>query len=272
MCNFVFSVMALSIRTYTTVSQFLQDAAPFLRPFALENNRILGTCTALSARADAVLPISIVVLDALKVKGVAMLVDSVLLIGYRSTPEAINEIAQYIAEHKLGVASTMALTEETSCFTSACELPVLQRIPPVEGNSRMAGENDLPLLDDWLEHFFEEAALYPPKQRTQLEALNRQKLQSRQIIVWEVDGSPVSTSAIIRTTPDVAIVGHVYTPPAMRGKGYSAACVYALCSEFHKRGHDRFGLFVDEQNYAARKVYERIGFSLQQHCRHVIFA
>lgn len=278
------STMSLSIRTYHTIAQFLQDAAPFLRPFALENNRILGACTVHATIPDAVMPLTIVVLEELKVKGVAMLADSVLLLGYRSTPDAMHAMANYLFEHDTPVNSVMATTDEAQLFAQAFAKPLLRerdfllygaealhRIDRVEGNSRIANESDLPILDNWLEQFFVEAQLYPPKPRQQLEVLNRRKLQLRQIMVWEVNGSPVSTSAIIRTTPDVAIVGHVYTPETLRGKGYSAASVHALCNEFHKRGHDKFGLFVDEHNHAARKVYERIGFSLRQHCRHIIF-
>ena len=52
----------------------------------------------------------------------------------------------------------------------------------------------------------------------------------------------------------------VYTPPALRGRGYATACVGALSRLLLDAGWALCALFADVANLAANRVYERVGY------------
>lgn len=61
-----------------------------------------------------------------------------------------------------------------------------------------------------------------------------------------------------------AQVSGVYTPPLLRGKGIATRAMVDLCDALFKRGFPRVILYVNEENAAALRVYEKVGFRF--HC------
>lgn len=283
--QFCIIAMSLSIRSYNTVDTFLQDAAVFLRPFSLENNRILGICTALGTAGKNEMPYAIVVLEQMKVRGVFMVFDGVVLIGFRSDDEAIKLAATHLQHSNVQITSAMGTTHEAQQFAAAFDKPIakernfllygavdIRKIKVAKGEARFAESGDQAILMQWFELFFHEANLYPPKTKDQIASIKSQQINSRSAMIWMVEGQPVSLAAIIRTTPDIAIIGHVFTPEHARGKGYSASLIYKMCDVFKKRGHGRFGLYVDDENHTAKGVYHRLGFTEVCKCLQIIFS
>ncbi len=59
-------------------------------------------------------------------------------------------------------------------------------------------------------------------------------------------------------------VSGVYTLPIMRGQGIATRAMVDMCDALFKRGFPRIVLYVNEDNLAARRVYQKVGFSF--HC------
>ena len=78
--------------------------------------------------------------------------------------------------------------------------------------------------------------------------------------VLEVSGAPVAYQQFNAMLPDVVQVGGVWTPPALRGRGYARAVVAG--SLLAARGDDvrRAVLFTGDENVPARRAYAALGF------------
>lgn len=78
--------------------------------------------------------------------------------------------------------------------------------------------------------------------------------------IWEDGGEPVSYAARSRPTPTGMAINAVYTPKALRGKGYATSCVAALCHEILAAGKRFCTLFADVENPTVNGIYQRLGF------------
>ncbi len=88
--------------------------------------------------------------------------------------------------------------------------------------------------------------------------------QARDRIWWGLfsGGKLVSRAGLNAIVPDVGQVGGVFTPPALRKRGFSKAVMLHMlmdCREIH--GHSKSILFTGETDVAARKLYESIGYA-----------
>ena len=97
--------------------------------------------------------------------------------------------------------------------------------PPtgVPGAARVAVPADEDLLADWLLDFSTEAfADREPDPREVFVRRARAGVTERRFVLWEVDGAPVSLAGRSGPTFGVGRVGPVWTPPALRRRGYAA--------------------------------------------------
>jgi GNAT superfamily N-acetyltransferase len=72
------------------------------------------------------------------------------------------------------------------------------------------------------------------------------------------EGAPVSLSAFNAALPDIVQLGGIYTPPALRGRGYAKAAVAASLLAARERGAARAVLFTNSAS--ASRTYEALGF------------
>ena len=97
-----------------------------------------------------------------------------------------------------------------------------------------------------------------------LRAVSRAELarQNAEAAVWIIlDGDrPVSHTAFNARLPGVVQVGGVWTPPALRGRGYARCAVAGSLLEARRDGAKRAVLFTAEENAPARAAYEALGF------------
>jgi hypothetical protein len=73
-----------------------------------------------------------------------------------------------------------------------------------------------------------------------------------------IDGKPVSIAGKNRGIPGGRSVGEVYTPPHLRGKGYSLACMKYITQDILNEGYDFVFLYADKYNPISNHVYEKI--------------
>jgi uncharacterized protein len=81
-------------------------------------------------------------------------------------------------------------------------------------------------------------------------------------IAWllEERGTPVAFSAFNAQLPDVVQIGGVFTPPALRRRGYGRAVVAGSLRDARAAGVQRSVLFTGDENVGAVRAYEAIGY------------
>lgn len=70
----------------------------------------------------------------------------------------------------------------------------------------------------------------------------------------------VAMTSFNAETRGIVQVGGVFTPPALRGRGYARAAVAASLARARARGVQRSVLFTAETNQAARRAYTALGY------------
>jgi uncharacterized protein len=127
------------------------------------------------------------------------------------------------------------------------------------GRMRAAGEADREVLDTWARAFALETGL--PEGPEQLaRSLAAQLGADPGIVMWDVDGLPVTLAGARESSPGIARVGPVYTPPEHRRRGYATSLVAAWTSELLRRGMRRCALFTDLANPTSNSIYQTVGY------------
>ena len=144
--------------------------------------------------------------------------------------------------------------------------PVLQRIqvlrtrpifPAAAGAARQVVGEDGPLLADWLQAFEREAVPHdPPTPRAALEKAARDGRH----MFWTVDNRPVAVAGVARRLRTAAAVAPVYTPPALRNRGFAGSVSASLAERLFAEGKDAVCLYADVRNAASNRCYANIGF------------
>ncbi|MBN1149230.1 MAG: GNAT family N-acetyltransferase [Anaerolineales bacterium] len=81
-----------------------------------------------------------------------------------------------------------------------------------------------------------------------------------------VDGELVSVAGthLVSCAYGVAALGNIFTRPDQRGRGYAGRATSAVVSELLQLGVGDIVLNVSQENIAAQRLYERLGF--EQYC------
>lgn len=137
------------------------------------------------------------------------------------------------------------------------------------GHARVATVDDLGLLIDWYRAFeIEVGGITMP---TPIEERVAIRIKNQQLILWMDEGKAVSMAGVNPLPAASARIGPVYTPPALRGRGYAQA-VTAAASEHVQRDQPRtVFLFTDAMYPASNKSYQRIGFVHLADHAHLLF-
>lgn len=128
--------------------------------------------------------------------------------------------------------------------------------PCPAGAARVADVRDLPVLAEWTDAFDRETGHdhgTPP-------AVVSARVGAGLLTLWEVDGAPVSFAGVTPTVAGMARVAPVYTPPALRGRGYAAAVTTEVTRAALAGGADAVVLFTDLANPTSNALYQRLGY------------
>jgi len=126
--------------------------------------------------------------------------------------------------------------------------------PGVSGELRVAGPADIDVVQTWSDAFSDELGDEHGKR-----VAVRPRVEQGLVFVWDDSGAPVSLAAVSPAYGGVVRVSLVYTPPALRGRGYAAACVAAVTARSLARGHGCM-LYTDLANPTSNGVYQRVGY------------
>ncbi|OBK70650.1 GNAT family N-acetyltransferase [Mycobacterium sp. 1274761.0] len=135
-------------------------------------------------------------------------------------------------------------------------------LPPtsVAGSPRHADAADQNLINLWFNGFRAEALGLPVDADVDRRNVRTAKGPPDEIVLWTLDGMPVSMAGVRSPVADVSRIGPVYTPPDRRGQGYGAAVTAAATQWALSRGATDVVLFTDVTKPAVNAVYQRIGF------------
>jgi RimJ/RimL family protein N-acetyltransferase len=186
-------------------------------------------------------------------------------IGCRALAERAADLAH---DGVLGPDHTaLWFAERASCLGGTYAAPMRLRIlatadrptyPGTSGHARRSTVADVDLLLDWITAFVREAVPHerpPARERVATSAGDGRHM------LWVVDGAPVATAAIVRGTRNAAAISQVYTPPALRGRGYGGAVTAAAVEQAFAAGKTLACLYVDAANPFSARCYARIGFT-----------
>jgi predicted GNAT family acetyltransferase len=129
-------------------------------------------------------------------------------------------------------------------------------IPAVPGAPRTADARDRTVLLPWYEEFAREIG----EDSSILAEHLDESLDRGGIVLWELDGAPVSTAARTATIAGVARVAPVYTPPGLRQRGYAGAVTAAVSRAALDGGATDVVLFTDLANPTSNALYQRLGY------------
>ncbi len=126
------------------------------------------------------------------------------------------------------------------------------RIAP--GQLRLAHQGERDLLARWAAAYLTEIG-----DRGDPGEVISARIAGGQLFVWDHDG-PVSMAAWTGKTPNGVRVNLVYTPVAMRRRGYATACVATLSQLLLRQGNAFCCLYTDLANPTSNAIYQRIGY------------
>jgi predicted GNAT family acetyltransferase len=92
------------------------------------------------------------------------------------------------------------------------------------------------------------------------ESLVADRVQAGQLMLWEVEGEPVSIAGVSPVLGGAARIGPVYTPRQWRGRGYGGAVTAAIGELAGRRGAKSVVLFTDLANPASNSLYLKLGY------------
>lgn len=127
--------------------------------------------------------------------------------------------------------------------------------PPAGASVRRATRADVPDLVALYRHSAGFEDLAPQR----LATIMQQRVTHYRTMLARTPHSLIAAASTSAETETAAMIGGVWTAPSVRGQGYGAAVVGALCAElWHERRHPY--LFYLQDNAAAARLYARLGF------------
>jgi predicted GNAT family acetyltransferase len=265
-------------RLLEDAGEFLRDAGPLLLPSEPRENLIFGIAGEIVTQPDrydeqrfwvvedtgapvaAALrtpPFNLVLAQPRGAAALAALVEAIddELPGVVGGRPEVDEFARLWAERH---AIEPQVLREQGIYS----LEHVQPVPEAAGRSRDATEDDLPLLLNWMDAFGREALGEEDPGRVESRRFVEHRLRAEEggFVLWEDSGEPVSLSGWGGPTPNGIRIGPVYTPPALRGRGYATSLVAQLSQRLLDGGLRFCFLFTDLANPTSNRIYERIGY------------
>lgn len=124
---------------------------------------------------------------------------------------------------------------------------------------RIGTVSDMERLIDFYELGFYSLARLPSRAAWR-NRLSEQFAYRTLYLIEDMQGRVAAAALSSAGARGVAMLGGVATRAEYRGRGLSALCVGALCSHLFRNGTRIISLFYLEDNQAAGRVYEKLGF------------
>ncbi len=268
----------MKLRAFTTAAEFLDAVGPTLYAAEAENSLLLGIALRLLGghQYGDEAPFLACVEDGGRLPAVAVRTPpyNLVLAAEDGRLDALHPIADRLTDRGSALPGVHGRAEVANAFAALWEketgaisrigmdqrlyrLTEVERPTDVRGRARWGAREEATLLTDWACAFIDEAVPNDPNHGTR-EMIER-AIEAQSLLVWE-DGDVVSMCARTRPTPHGASIGLVYTPPALRGRGYASSCVADLSQRILDSGNSFCTLFTDLANPTSNAIYQRMGY------------
>lgn len=196
---------------------------------------------------------------------IAAIVDAAVSASRRAVSGIVGPRAQVVAARSaLGLDAAPAYLDSAEDLF-ALDLAKLRVPEPLAQGavvSRLPRDAEVPMLVAWrrdyrTQHLHEpDDAALAAKCREEIERHHAQ----RHHFVLEHDGEVVAYAAYNAETPTCVQIGGVWTPPALRGRGFARAAVAGALLAARDRGVSRSVLFTETDNHFAKSAYRALGY------------
>ena len=274
--------MALTVRHQTSVDEFLAAAGGFLEAREAEHNLLFGIASAIRATPEVFAE------DPPRFATVTDAGGRVVAATLRTPPH--NQVLSSIDDMAAVDALVQALrgqplpgvlgpTEAAARFAAAwsdatgkaARVEVAERIfrlervippeRPASGSWRLAEPRDRDLITRWVVEFMAEAAPEDTPPPDPAGAADRWiERRGRVAYLWEDADQVVSWVGAGGETPHGIRIGPVYTPPALRSRGFASSLTAAASADQLANGRQFCFLFTDLANPTSNKIYQAIGY------------
>jgi uncharacterized protein len=270
----------MKLRAHDDVHSFVDAASPLLLPDEARYNLIFGICNTLVEAPDAYATFHLWTLEhGGEVVWVGLMTPPFNIIVTRSArADALDFAVDALHSEGVSLPGATGALPEVDEFADRWErlTGVKRRLrmahgiyaarttrPPqgVPGEMRFAAKPDRDLLVEWVRDFTAEST---PADAPHLDVdeIVDQRIGSSGggFALWDEAGETVSISGFGGETPSGVRIGPVYTPPALRRRGYASALVAELTRRLLERGRDYCFLYTDLANPTSNRIYQQVGY------------
>jgi GNAT superfamily N-acetyltransferase len=265
----------MRLEEHADASAFLAAAAPVLEADEARHNLIYGICSTLIDVPDAYREAHFWTVVSEGVVGAALMTPPFnIAVAQPRRDDVLPFLA--LALHDLGVTlpGVTGAIPEADTFAEAWgerrRLRMKQGIyaarsvqlpDGVPGTVRPARPDERDLLVEWLQAFQAEALEEETPHVDLGQMVDRRLAASRAgLVLWEVDGEPVSMCGYGGRTPHGIRIGPVYTPPELRRRGYAGALTAHVTRQQLEKGRDYCFLYTDLANPTSNRIYTNVGY------------
>ena len=269
---------ASQIKLFSDADRFLERVEPFLMRREAEHCLILGLLDSLRAGEQwgTEPPLMAVSEDHGEVAAVILMTPPHnLILSWIAADSTIDAIADELSAKGVTIPGVNGSADIARKFAlrwsqlSGCTFRVqmaqrIYQLSRVINQTRAAGhirepnQSDDALMRKWRAAFSIDAEGMDADEAEKNAALPLRN--SRHLVLWEVEGTPVSMAGYSGSTPNGIRVAPVYTPPENRGKGFAGACVAALSQKLLDDGRKFCFLYTDLANPTSNHIYQTIGY------------
>jgi predicted GNAT family acetyltransferase len=206
-------------------------------------------------------PYNLILADTPDPKALSVLIEA-LLVEDLEMPGVIGNqptIDRFVGEWRRITGGRADLQMEQGVFV----LTEVSGIVGGPGMPRPGEPADQRLLEQWMRTFIAEALPDEPFEEERQQRAIARRLSGEgpnAYWLWEDDGEVVSWSGHGNPTGRGIRIGPVYTPRALRGRGYATALVAAQSQWLLDNGYEYCFLYTDLANPTSNAIYERIGY------------
>lgn len=170
------------------------------------------------------------------------------------------EVRGYVPTAETFCAAHVRRTGDTARVRSRERLFRLDALrppqPPPPGRARRASAADRDLLVDWWAAFRRDTGIRGDSDTRLLD----DRVADGRLWLWEAGSEPVSMAGSAPAVAGTSRVGPVYTPDALRGRGYAGAVTAAATRAALEQGLRQVLLFTDLANPTSNALYRRLGY------------
>lgn len=261
--------------------EFLVAAGPLLDADEARHNLIYGICSVVRETPDVFETAHFWTVVGDGVVGAALMTPPFNIVVARPLGEdALGFAARALHHQGVAVPGVVGGVPEVDHFAAAWEeaagssrrvrmrqgiyRAATVRMPVgVDGAPREVEERDRALVLEW-KRAFEAEAMHGDVVHSDDDSWFDRRLASPTagMTLWEHGSSVVSSCGYGGQTPHGIRIGPVYTPPALRRRGYASALTAYVTQQRLDGGRDYCFLYTDLANPTSNRIYMNIGYEL----------